>query len=95
MVRQRRYEVAPAVERSVLRKNGMSGAFALLAGNGQMNRFLGGPVASIDDPALPVDLAADFLTLETYKQASAGAHDHIWGAAERKEMAGLTMAEVV
>ena len=56
---RRRYHVTPAVTRSGSRRNGMSGAFALLEADEQMVRSLAtGPEAD-GDPELPAALSCD------------------------------------
>ena len=88
---QRRwYQVTPAVTRSGSRRTGMSRAFALLEADDQFVRSLATGPEGDCDPKLPVALACDLETPETYAQAHAGPHGRIWGAAECKEFAGLT-----
>ena len=56
-----------------------------------MVRYLAtGPEAD-GDPELPAALDCDLQTPQTYAQAHAGPHGCIWGAAERKGFAGLTV----
>ena len=89
-IQLRRYQVTPAVTRSKSRRTGWLGAFALLEADEQIVRSLAtGPEAD-SDPELPAALVYDLETPETYTQAHAGPHGRIWGAAERKELAGLT-----
>ena len=82
---RRRYQEAPALTRSGLGRTGMSREFVLLEADKQMIRSLAtGPEAD-GDPELPVALACDLETPETYAR--------IWGAAERKEFTGFTAVE--
>ena len=89
MTQRRRYQVIPAVTRSGSRRTA-TGAFALLEAEDKMVRSLATRQEADGDPDLPAALACDWETPETYAQAHAGPHGRIWGAAERKEFAGLT-----
>ena len=88
---RRRYQVTPAVTKSGSWRTGMSEALALLEADEKMVRSLAtGPEAD-GDPELPVAMYCDLETPQTYAKAHAGPHGRIWGAAERKEFAGLTV----
>ena len=88
---RRRYQVTPTVTRSGSRRTSMSGAFALLEADEKMVRSLATRPEADGDLKLPVALACDLETPETYAQAHAGPHGRIRGAAaERKEFTGLT-----
>ena len=79
---RRRYQVTPAVTRSGSRRTGLSGAFALLEADEHMIRSLAtGPEAD-GDLELPATLPCDLDAPGTYAR--------VWGAVERKALAGLT-----
>ena len=88
MTQQRRYRVTPAMTRSRSWRTGMF--FALLGADEQMLCSLATGPEVDGDPELPAALACDSEAPETYAQVHTGPHERIWGAAERKEFAGLT-----
>ena len=86
--RRQAYEVTPAMtqsrSRSSSRQDGVSGAFAALTTGEETVRIL-----DEDDGELPAGPAHLLVTPETYAQAHAGPHSHIWTEAESKEFEGL------
>ncbi|CAB1114770.1 unnamed protein product [Ectocarpus sp. CCAP 1310/34] len=88
---QREFVATPAVTRSRAKRDGPGpGIFALLATEDEIKRSIAElPAPGVAEPALPTGLVCDLETPETYGEAHAGPHHHIWTNAERKEFFGL------
>ncbi|CAB1106969.1 unnamed protein product [Ectocarpus sp. CCAP 1310/34] len=88
---QREFVATPAVARSWAKRDGSGpGIFALLATEDEIKRSIAElPAPGVAEPALPTGLVCDLETPETYGEAHAGPHHHIWTNAERKEFFGL------
>ena len=89
-LQQQRYRVTPAVTRSRSTAQPPAGTFALLAVEEDIARVLAENDMAPGDVELPAGPAHLLETPETDTAARAGPDAHVWAAAERKEVEGLT-----